>query len=267
LQLAPSSHLAGIIRHFLFLHNNHAGTRKFRLFPDGSAGMVFTLNGMLLKTQDPVTVYPGVFIYGQPGHFIDLYATAGTQLMIVLFQPAGLFRWLNIPAFSLNDEVIEASALLTKEQRAVLRRITIENTMARNISLIESIFSNDLVAEKNDQLKIVEHSLQLIRQSNGIVNVSALSAGTGCHQRTLERLYRQYIGLSPRKMFVLNRVHRFIREVKLEQATARFTAGALGAGYYDQAHLNHEFRMLTGITPSVYFREREHLAVNFMSPL
>jgi AraC-like DNA-binding protein len=46
------------------------------------------------------------------------------------------------------------------------------------------------------------------------------------------------------------RVFRFRRAVELLSGGAGFAEAAAVCGYYDQAHLNREFRALAGCTPS-----------------
>lgn len=86
-----------------------------------------------------------------------------------------------------------------------------------------------------------------LRASGGTVPVRALAAEAGWSPRQLERRFSQEIGLSPK---ATGRVFR------LQQALTLLTAGtspaevALRCRYYDQAHLNREFKALTGHTPS-----------------
>jgi AraC-like DNA-binding protein len=91
--------------------------------------------------------------------------------------------------------------------------------------------------------------LDRIYRARGNLAVSRLARAEGLGERQLLRLFRSELGLSP-KAFM--RVVRF--QHVLGRLVARDTAPsvelALDAGYYDQAHLIHEFQALCGIAPS-----------------
>nr|WP_255724198.1 helix-turn-helix domain-containing protein [Terrimonas ginsenosidimutans] len=164
----------------------------------------------------------------------------------------------------MTDQITGTDLILEKDLRTSCRFLQ-ENTLTENLELIEAFILNKVFVKTPEKLSLVNAALQLIRQRKGDIGVNELSLLTGCHQRNLERLFREYVGLSPKKLCTLNRIHNFIHESRKEMSAAKFTAGALSSGYFDQAHLNHEFKAITGITPTDYFRDREHLAVNFFS--
>jgi methylphosphotriester-DNA--protein-cysteine methyltransferase len=70
-------------------------------------------------------------------------------------------------------------------------------------------------------------------------------------QKTLIARFQKRVGLAPK---MLGRVFRFQRALQaMAQPAARDLTGlALDAGYYDQAHFNHEFRQFSGLTPTEY---------------
>jgi transcriptional regulator GlxA family with amidase domain len=66
--------------------------------------------------------------------------------------------------------------------------------------------------------------------------------------RQLERRFHQVVGIRPK---LLCRILRFRRLVDATACgTQDWAALALDCGYYDQAHLIHDFREFTGQTPA-----------------
>jgi AraC-like DNA-binding protein len=246
------------------LKNNSGELKRFRLFPDGSPGMVFTLEGRLKATSLGEDAYPESFVYGQLTKYLDIYAEADTRLMIVPFHPASFSSFLGNSAFCLTDQIIEMNTIAGNDQGIELRYLQ-ETSIDKAMEIIEALVLKKFSDKVPEKLQRANYALQLIKQKKGDIGVHELCSITGWHQRNLERLFREFVGLSPKKLCTINRVHNFIREARLDRSSARFTSGALSSGYFDQAHLNHEFKSLTGITPSDYFRHREHLAVNFFS--
>jgi AraC-like DNA-binding protein len=72
----------------------------------------------------------------------------------------------------------------------------------------------------------------------------------GYSKRTLQRLFREYVGVSPK--WVLQRV-------RLHEAAERMAGGegdwprlALELGFFDQAHFIKAFKAVIGLTPGDY---------------
>ena len=80
-------------------------------------------------------------------------------------------------------------------------------------------------------------------RTGGRTGVAALTAATGWSHRHLATRFRQQVGLSPK---AFGRVLRFQRAVDLLRAPAPPALAEIAAscGYFDQAHLNRDFREL-----------------------
>ena len=82
------------------------------------------------------------------------------------------------------------------------------------------------------------------------MTVEELGALAGYSKRTLQRLFREYVGVSPK--WVLQRV-------RLHEAADRMADGerdwprlALELGYFDQAHFIKAFKAAIGRSPADY---------------
>jgi AraC-like DNA-binding protein len=93
-----------------------------------------------------------------------------------------------------------------------------------------------------------------IATDRDVVRVEELARGMGLGRRTIERLFREYVGPSPK---------RVIRQYRLQAAAdeaakagrPNWTRLANDLGYADQAHFNRDFRAILGTTPSEYARQ------------
>lgn len=87
---------------------------------------------------------------------------------------------------------------------------------------------------------VLEASWRLVR-SRGVIRVEALSRSLHVSSRQLERLFRENMGVSPKKLAGIIRYQNLWRDILLEP---RFDVQeAVGKyGYTDQAHLLHDFR-------------------------
>lgn len=89
-----------------------------------------------------------------------------------------------------------------------------------------------------------------LRETGGNVRIGALAAELGCSRRYLASRFSAEVGLAPKA------VARQLRFARVRERLQRDPAGiaeiAVATGYYDQAHLNREFRELAGVTPTEF---------------
>ena len=89
-----------------------------------------------------------------------------------------------------------------------------------------------------------------IRSRRGAVAIATLRQAAGLSTARLATLFRAQVGATPK---VYARLHRFQHAVaRLRDGRSSIGDVALAAGYYDQPHLNAEFRELSGLTPAAF---------------
>lgn len=150
------------------------------------------------------------------------FANTTTDLAAVLGYPAGLDR--------LHDRLAVAT---NHEQR---------------IRLVEELL---LGQAANSQLDLeIAGAVALIEQTEAMLRIEDLARQVGLSQSALERRFRYWVGVSPRKFASLIRLKNV---VKLQARGADLTTIAHGAGYYDQAHFIKDFKRFTGLAPGSFF--------------
>jgi AraC-like DNA-binding protein len=87
--------------------------------------------------------------------------------------------------------------------------------------------------------------------THGAVEVGLLTEELGCSRRHLAARFREQVGIAPK---ALARILRFRRVLELieRDGVAGWADIAVRCGYYDQSHLNRDFRDFAGHTPSEY---------------
>jgi AraC-like DNA-binding protein len=69
--------------------------------------------------------------------------------------------------------------------------------------------------------------------------------------RTLQRLFRAYVGIGPKWVLQRFRLHDALEHMD-RRREIDWTRLALELGYYDHAHFHRDFRALVGRTPAQY---------------
>jgi AraC-like DNA-binding protein len=78
--------------------------------------------------------------------------------------------------------------------------------------------------------------------------IQALAEQAGVTRQHLARLFRDEVGLEPKRLARIVRLRRALRLLRVGSGTG-LAAIALEAGYSDQPHMNAEFRALAGAAP------------------
>lgn len=267
MQVPPSPALRGIIRHFLFLESRTKGLKQFRLFPNGSTGMVFSSANRLFFNKgipgNTTEDLSDAFIYGQLSQYKDVSCTGDVSLFIVVFQPHAIHSVFGIPAIELKDRVVAIEDLLGHDGAELKNRIAEQSSALEKIELIQSFFLS-LMHDQTSSENLLDKSIGVIWKHKGCISIAGLNSIVGCEERKMERVFIQAVGLTPKQFSKLAKLQFFIKGMNDNTKLLNLAQLSYEAGYYDQAHLIHDFRKYTGMTPSHYHTAIRPLALNFL---
>lgn len=97
----------------------------------------------------------------------------------------------------------------------------------------------------------VNRIMDLVLADRGITQVEHLVQHSGTGKRTLQRLFSEYVGVSPKWVINRYRLHEALERAAAGESVD-WTALALDLGYFDQAHFIRDFKKLVGKTPTEY---------------
>lgn len=141
--------------------------------------------------------------------------------------------------------VTDAAALI----RDVRAGVSAGDDDAALATFEEWISAQQLVV--GDDAKLVRRVVELAEVDRAILRAEDLAAASGLGLRTLQRLLREQLGLTPKWL---------IRRYRMQEAAALLAGPtppplaelAASLGFTDQAHLTREFRAVIGETPRRY---------------
>jgi AraC-like DNA-binding protein len=93
-----------------------------------------------------------------------------------------------------------------------------------------------------------------IAADTGMLTVDALAEQAGLNQRSLQRLFQHYVGVSPKWVIKRYRMHEAVAQLQAGMPV-KLAQLALDLGYFDQAHFINEFTALVGKPPGEYLRQ------------
>jgi AraC-like DNA-binding protein len=99
---------------------------------------------------------------------------------------------------------------------------------------------------------------ELKRNANS--SMSQVAAIVNLSQRHFIHVFSNEVGLTPKLFSRIQRFNRVVRSAAFSD-DVDWLDMAMSFGYFDQAHLIHDFREFSGLTPTEYLGLRtEHLA-------
>jgi AraC-like DNA-binding protein len=173
----------------------------------------------------------------------------GQQCGIQLdLPPLTAYRLLGRPLGELGNAIVGLDDLLGRSARGLVEALGEAPDWAGRFALLDRALAEHLDRGPRAAPEVGWAWRELSR-TGGRIGVAELTAGTGWSHRHLATRFRQQVGLSPK---AFGRVLRFQRAMGLLHAPARPTFAEIAAscGYYDQSHLNRDFRDLAGATPT-----------------
>jgi AraC-like DNA-binding protein len=167
--------------------------------------------------------------------------------------PTGAFSLLGVPMHELADRVVPVDAIVDRFAQEVGNRLASAQSWPERLAVVDRAVNAAVAAGPRAYPEIDWAARELARR-RGRGNVGDLAGAVGWSGRHFNARFREQVGATPK--FVA-RLMRFEHAVELLMATnpsgARsLTDIALQCGYYDQAHLNNDFREFAGRTPSEY---------------
>ena len=195
----------------------------------------------------------GAAVYGVDRKIFTRRLAGAGQALGVRFRPGGFRPFNSRPIFSLNDRVVPAARLFgpaADEACAVVMADGADDaTMVA--SAAELLRGFDAAADP-----VVEQAAKLVKritEDPGLQRVAQLAEASGLSERKLQRLFSDYVGVSPKWVMRRARLHEAARRVEADgPASVDWAVLAADLGYADQAHLTRDFTTTLGVTPTRY---------------
>jgi AraC-like DNA-binding protein len=168
----------------------------------------------------------------------------------VNLTPPGAFSLFGMPMSELADEIVPAELVLPTHARGLADRLAELPTWEARFELLDTTLPR-LLGESRRPSPEVVWAWRRLHATAGRARIGDLVATLGWSRKRLAARFRSEIGLTPK---TLARLLRFERAAALLRRDDRppLAEVAFACGYYDQAHLTHEVRRITGVTPQTY---------------
>ena len=172
----------------------------------------------------------------------------------VRFTAGGFRPFWQAPISQLTDRVVPAARLFgpraEKTRQAIMAAGAFDADDSQMTGFAEALL-HSVLPERDPLAEQAAALVSRITEDPGLRRVDQLSAESGMTARSLQRLFADYVGVSPKWVMRRARLHEAAEHADSGEPVD-WAALASDLGYADQAHLTRDFTVTIGVPPTRY---------------
>ena len=171
----------------------------------------------------------------------------------IKFNPGAFHPFVQCPISTYTDRHVRLDEVLGAPANQYAQAMRAAPDDAARVSLAEA-FLRGFAPAQDEHVTLVGQIVKAIMDERAITKVDHLVSRYNINKRSLQRLFNEYVGVSPKWV---------IQRYRLHEATAQMVPGqtvdwsqlAVELGYFDQAHFIKDFKAIVGLTPAEYAKQ------------
>lgn len=249
--IPPSAKLSPYIQEYWILENDLQDYEEL-VYPSGKLQLLFHYGKPFVKSgkNGDLQRQPQMAICGQnlePGQVIS---RKNSGVIGVVFHPYAANLFLHLPIHELTELEVDVTDIF-KNWKDHQNQFIESQSNRQRIQLIEGFLMKNFAIKNKIHFNIIRQSIEELNQINRSIAIRSLAKKYYVSERNFIRLYKQHVGLTPKKTAD---IIRFNNAVALLNQKNPITTVSYQSGYYDQAHFIKSFKQLMGMTPKTYSR-------------
>jgi AraC-like DNA-binding protein len=188
-------------------------------------------------------------VYGvDTGKFVRRIEGAG-QVLGIKFRPGAFYPFVKFPISQLTDKSLRVETLFSVDAALEHSILTLDDD-EKMVEIAEG-WLRGLLPEQDSNIALINQIVDRIIADHTITKVADIVRHIDISKRTIQRLFSQYVGVSPKWVIQRYRLHEAAEQVA-SGAVVDWPKLALELGYFDQAHFIKDFKSLVGQSPAEY---------------
>jgi AraC-like DNA-binding protein len=172
----------------------------------------------------------------------------------LLFRTGGARPFFDFPAGELLNRTIRLDLAWGSRVTGIRDQLQEASSTAERFRVMEQTLLRVLrprAARRIELHPAVTYALREFQRAPGVSRIRDVTRAAGLSRRRLAQLFREQVGLTPKLYCRLRRFQRLVCQIA-RGAPVDWAELAASGGFADQAHMAHEFRDFSGLTPGEY---------------
>jgi AraC-like DNA-binding protein len=249
---APS--LSTWVRKFWVLDNaqNDQPVHNKNVLPNSCFNLAYvTGQGLLIRNRRGELAMPATtYFCGQARASVDVVIQPRTLVTMVQLHPWALTSLTEQSLADSADGIIPLAEFLPELSPLLLPSYQLASGPAGEAAVVEHISSVlPTLVRPTAPAPLLQRACQRLQQVQGCLSIAELAQELQCSPRTLEKHFRQGLGLTPKEFTTVLRVRGVVDTLQAPGPPLPLAQVALAHGFYDQAHFIHAFRRMVQLSP------------------
>ena len=169
----------------------------------------------------------------------------------IKFHPGGFYSLGKETVSTLTDASISIKAYFGEQSNDWVKHINAASDIESKVQLAED-FLVPRIPNSVENVEMLTQMLKRINNDAAILKVGDLADRYGLSERSLQRLFKHQVGVSPKWVIRKYRIQEVLS--RLEQGDHEWKNLISGLDYFDQSHFIRDFKNLVGVTPTEYIK-------------
>jgi AraC-like DNA-binding protein len=254
-QRVPRPPLDAFVASIWIFRDNPRSHKLERILPTGAAQLIVNLKEDRTRIYDPERPWrcvstAGTILAGVISRYQIIDTSEQEYVAGITFRPAGTAAFMRVPAHETRDSDIPLEFLWGRQPTLDLREQLLEESDSEaQLDALETALRTML--RPTAVHPAIAFSLTAFNRIPLATSIGAVTNSIGMSAKRFIERFKAQVGVSPKEYCRIRRFQRAITQAH-RRKTARWPEVALDCGYYDQAHLIHDFRSFSGLTPTAY---------------
>ena len=194
-------------------------------------------------------------IYGVTSGKFSRSINGKGHVLGVKFRPGAFYPFVKSPVSQFTDDAICLEDVFGVDSADLEKAVLKSDVDELMVEQVENFLLRH-VPERDETITRINQIVDHIIADRSITKVDDVVAHFHINKRTLQRLFNQYVGVSPKWVIQRYRLQDALEQLA-EGETDDCARMALNLGYFDQAHFIKDFKMLVGKPPVKYTQQME----------
>jgi len=242
--------LQAFVKDIVVMENFASGiTDILPFYADGYPGVLFR------ESKRAPTLSPGnkplseLFLYGQTIKPIEIHFPAPYKVIVFELHPFVVRMIFGVNPKKLNDDCYNFLADETLDESSLISALVLAKETKQQVDMLSAFLLRQIQKQSVNSNQKAKLALDVLIEGRGNISIKHLADQLQLSERTLQRLFKEYVGVSPKQFAKIIQFQSSLKSVS-QCGLQKLTDVVYEHGYADQSHFIRDFKKYTHTKPS-----------------